>query len=173
MKADKLVAKYLCNDTWLKLGGLSTIGSLILNFEDHDGEIQDYERCLNLKNSTLVIKYKVNGVNYKREYFCSYPDRILAMRITSDKPNSLSFSLGLDLMHRKRNPQKTITPSSGMFEIAGNMDDNNRPYSVKIKVENEGGELSKNDSLLMIKGSNSVNIYYTVATNFKPGPSAI
>jgi alpha-L-fucosidase 2 len=169
-EADNLVAKYLCNDSWMKLGGLSTIGSLILNFEDHDGEIKDYERCLNLKNSTLVIKYKANGVTYKREYFCSYPDRILAMRITSDKSNSLSFSLGLELMHRKRNPQKTITPSAGMFEIAGNIDDNNRPYRVKIKVENEGGELSRNDSLLIIKGSNSVNIYYTIATNYKLDP---
>ena len=73
-------------------------------------------------------------------------------------------------MHRKRDPQKTITPASGMFEIAGNMDDNNRPYRVKIKVENEGGDLSKNDSLLIIKGSNSVNIYYTIATNFKLDP---
>jgi alpha-L-fucosidase 2 len=169
-RADSLVAKYLCKDTWLKLGGLSTLGSLILNFEDHDGEIQDYERLLNLKNSTLVIKYKVNGVNYKREYFCSYPDRILAIRISADKPNSLSFGLGMELMHKKRNPQKTITPSSGMYEIAGNMDDNNRPYCVKIKVENEGGELSRNDSVLMIKRSNSVNIYYTVATNYALNP---
>jgi len=32
-----------------------------------------------------------------------------------------------------------------MFEIAGNMDDSNRPYRVKIKVENEGGELSKDE----------------------------
>jgi alpha-L-fucosidase 2 len=169
-EADKLVAKYLCKDTWLKLGGFSTIGSLILNFEYHDGEIQNYERLLNLKNSTLVIKYKVNGVTFKREYFCSYPDRILAMRITTDKPNSLSFNLGLDLIHRKRNPQKSITPDKGMFEITGNMDDNNRPYRVRIKVENEGGELSKNDSLLIIKRSNSVNIYYTTATNFELNP---
>ena len=54
-KADRLVAKYLTDMNWLKLGGLSTIGSLILNFEEHDGEIQNYERSLNLKNTTLNI----------------------------------------------------------------------------------------------------------------------
>ena len=169
-QADKLVSKYLTNDTWQGLGGLSTIGSLILNFEGHEGEIQNYERVLNLHNSTLTIKYKANGVTYNREYFCSYPCRVMAIRITADKPNSVSFDLGLNLMHKKRNPQKTITPSNGMFEIAGNIDDNNRPYRVKIKVENDGGKLTKNDSLLIVKGSNSVNIYYSVATNYVLNP---
>lgn len=170
IEADQLVAKYLTKDTWLKLGGLSTIGSLILNFERHGGEVQNYERLLNLNNSTLTVKYKVDGVNYKREYFCSYPGRILALRITADRPNALSFDLGLTLMHKKRNPRKTITPSTGMFEIAGNMDDNNRPYRIKIKVENEGGELTRNDSVLIVKGSNAVTIFYTAATNYELNP---
>ena len=170
IEADKLVAKYLTGDSWQGLGGLSTIGSLMLNFEDHGGKIQNYERTLDLHNSTLKIKYRLNGVNYKREYFCSYPARILALRITADRPDAISFNLGLNLMHKKRNPVKTITPSTGMFEVAGNMDDNNRPYRVKIKVENEGGELQKNDSLLIVKGSSSVNIYYSVATNYLLNP---
>jgi alpha-L-fucosidase 2 len=169
-EADQLVAKYLVNDTWMKLGGLSTIGSLVLNFENHDGEVQDYERLLNLKNSTLTIKYKVDGVNYTREYFCSYPARLMAIRITADRPKALSFNLGLTLMHNKRNPKKTITASNGLFEVEGNIDDNNRPYRVKIKVENEGGELIKNDSVLVISGSDAVTIYYTAATNYSPEP---
>lgn len=168
--ADKLVAKYLCKDTWLKLGGFSTIGSLVLSFDGHEGEVTGYERCLNLDNSTLVIKYEVNGVKYTREYFCSYPDRILAMHITADKPNSLGFSLGIDLMHKTRNPVKSITPSAGLFEVAGNMNDNNRPYRVKMKVVNEGGALGGNDSLLIVKGSNAVTIYYTVATDYQLNP---
>ena len=169
-EADKLVSKYLTNDTWQGLGGLSSIGSLILNFDNQDGEIQNYERILNLNNSTLTVKYKINGVNYNREYFCSYPGRVLAIRITSDKPGTLSFDLGLNLMHKSRNPQKIITPSKGLFKIAGNIDDNNRPYRIKIKIDNDGGELSKNDSLLVVKRSNSVIIYYSVATNYMLNP---
>jgi len=88
--ADQLVAKYLVNDTWYGLGGLSTIGGVMLNFERHEGEVQDYERVLNLNNSTLTIKYKAEGVNYRREYFRSYPDRILAIRITADGPKALT-----------------------------------------------------------------------------------
>lgn len=170
VKADQLVTKYLTGDTWQGLGGLSTIGSLEMNFDNHNGEIKNYLRTLDLHNSTLTIKYRVNGINYTREYFCSYPARILAIRITADKPNAISFNLGLNLMHKKRNPIKAITPSSGMFEVAGNMDDNNRPYRIKVKIENDGGELDKNDSLLAVKNCNSVNIYYSVATNFRLNP---
>jgi alpha-L-fucosidase 2 len=169
-QADSVVAKHLCNESWTKLGGLSTIGSLVLNFEGHDGEIHGYERCLDLKRSILTVKYNADGVYYTREYFCSYPDRILAMRLTADKPHALSFSLGLDLMHRERQPRKTITPSTGMFEVAGNMNDNNRPYRVKIKVLSEGGVLDRSDSLLIVKGSNAITLYYSVATDFKLDP---
>jgi alpha-L-fucosidase 2 len=169
-KADSLVARYLCNDSWTKLGGLSTIGSLKLTFEAQDGEVHNYQRLLDLKNSTLHVAYTINGVTYRREYFCSYPDRVLVVRITADKPNALSFSLGLDLMHRERQPRTTITPSTGMLEVAGNMNDNNRPYRVKIKVVNEGGSVDKSDSLYLVKGSNAVSIYYTVATDFKLVP---
>lgn len=169
-EADRLVAKNLTNDSWQKLGGLSCIGQLLLDFEGHKGKVEDYERVLNLRNSTLNIKYKVDGISYNREYFCSYPDRVMAIRITADQPGAVSLDLGLSLMHKKRNPIKTITPATGMFEVAGNMDDNNRPYRVKIKVEKEGGSIGKNDSLLFIKGSNAVTIYYCVATNFALNP---
>lgn len=168
--ADSLVAIYLCKDSWLRLGGLSTIGSLVLNFDGHEGEVRGYERCLNLGNSTLAIQYETGGTKFNREYFCSYPDRVLAMRFTADRPGSVGFSLGLDLMHRERNPKKTITPGDGLFEVDGNMNDNNRPYRVKIKVVNEGGTITGNDSLLMVKGSNSVTVYYTVATDYLLNP---
>ncbi len=171
-EADKLVLKYLCNSEWEKLGGLSTVGSLVMNFEGCQGEVKGYERCLDLGKSILTVKYLVNGINYRREYFCSYPDRVLAIRITADKPASVGFDLGLRLMHREKNPQKSVTPASGMFEVSGKMNDNDRSYRVKIKVENEGGQISGNDSLLVVKGSNAATIYYTVATDFKLNPPA-
>ena len=165
-EADQLVLKNLCNESWTRLGGLSSAGNLVLTFKGHEGKYEDYERILNLKNSTLIIKYRLKGVNYRREYFCSYPDRVLALRITADQPGKLDFSLGLKLLHKKRNPVLTIDPYSGSYEVAGNIDDNNRPYRIKIRMEKEGGTINGNDSLLSVSGSNAVTIYYTMATNY-------
>lgn len=165
-KSDKLMTKEF-NSKIEGIGGLSSIGKLRINFDDHAGKVSNYNRTLDLKNSIVIIKYELNGVNYKREYFCSYPDRVLAIRLTSDKPNTIDFDLGLDLMHTKRNPQITVAPENGMLEVYGNMDDNNRPYSVKIKVISEDGQLSSNNNLLEVENASTVTIYYTVATNYR------
>ena len=167
--ADRLVAKTFKSDLSTN-GGLSTIGKLILNFKQHEGVYKNYERSLDLSNSTVNINYQINGINYTREYFCSYPNRVLAIRLTSDKPNAISFDLGLNLMHTKRNPVTEVLPKEGVIEIHGKIDDNNRPYNVKIKLVNNGGIITKNGAFLEIRGSDSVIVYYTVATNYKLNP---
>jgi len=169
-EADKLVAKYLCNEAWTGLGGLSSAGSLVIDFEGHQGTAEGYERSLDLSRSVLTVKYMINGVDYRREYFCSYPGRVFAMKVTASKQGSVSFGLGLDLMNRKRSPQTKVKPSTGMLEVAGSMNDNNRPYRIKIKVVNEGGSMSGNDSVLFVKGSDAATIYYTIATDYELRP---
>lgn len=165
-KSDELMAKEIRSD-YSKNGGLSSIGNFTIDFDNHEGKVKNYRRSLDLKNSIVTITYQVDGVNYKREYFCSYPNRVLAIRLTSDKANALSIDIGMDLLHTKRNPKIIVTPKDGMLEIQGNIDDNNRPYRVKIKAINDGGKLSKNNNSLVIKNASAVTIYYTVATNYK------
>jgi alpha-L-fucosidase 2 len=150
-----------------EIGGLSSIGNLFFKFDNQIGLVKNYKRTLDLKNSIVNIEYQMDGVNYKREYFCSYPNRVLAIRLTCDKPNALNLELGMDLLHTKRNPKTIVTPETGMLEVQGNMDDNNRPYRVKIKVINEQGKLSVNKNLLEVKNASSVTIFYTIATNYR------
>jgi alpha-L-fucosidase 2 len=168
-KTDSILAANF-RSKWDVIGKFTSIGHLFFEFGKHDGSAINYTRTLDLKNSTVTIKYQINGVNYKREYFCSYPDRVLGIRLTSDKPNALNFKLGMDLMHKKRNPQTIVTPENGTLTVRGNIDDNNRPYVVKIKATNKGGELKSTGDSLEVIGASSVTIFYTVATNYKLEP---
>lgn len=165
-KTDSILAANFISKSH-EIGGLSSIGILFFNFDNHDGLVKNYKRTLDLKNSVVNIEYKIDGVKYKREYFCSYPNRVLAIRFTCDKPNALNFKLGMDLMHIKRNPKTIVNSETGMLEVEGNIDDNNRPYRVKIKAINVGGELKASNNSLVVKNASSATIYYSVATNYK------
>lgn len=143
----------------------SCIGKLQLDFKN-TGEVSDYTRTLDLNKSVVTIKYKIDGVNYTREYFCSYPNRVLAMRIIADKPAAINCNLKINLYHTKRNPQTLINEKNGEYTVHGNIDDNNRPYVVRIKLINEGGKLYKDGGKLCASESNAITIYYTVATNY-------
>lgn len=148
------------------IGGLSTIGELYLNFPKEAGLVCNYKRELNLSTSTVKVDYEVNDILFSREYFCSYPNRVLAMRLTSNKADAINVNIGIRLMHKKRNPKMVVSEKDGSIEVFGNIDDNNRPYVVKIKVVNQGGVVKRHGTSLELVNCNKVDVYYTVATNY-------
>ena len=57
---------------------------------------------MDLSRAVQTIQYKSGGVTYTREYFASYPDQVIVMRFSADKPGSLSGELWLDSLHRSQ-----------------------------------------------------------------------
>ena len=54
-------------------------------------EYSDYKRFLDISRAVAVTTFKMNGVTYTREVITSYPQNIMAVHLTADKPGSLSF----------------------------------------------------------------------------------
>ena len=164
--SDRLTAR-LFNADLSVFGELSSVGELNLEFKKELGEVHDYRRDLNIANSTATVDYTVNGIAFHREYFCSYPDRVFAMKLTSDKSDAINFGVGVNLMHTKRNPQLRIDAANGTIRVDGNIDDNNRPYTILIKVQAEGGNIRAQETGLKVEGSKEATLFYTIATNYK------
>lgn len=58
------------------------------------GLIKNYRRYLDLENAVSGVEFTCRGVEYKREYFASYPSNIIAAKLTS-KGGKMNFKLGL------------------------------------------------------------------------------
>ncbi|MFZ2653642.1 MAG: glycoside hydrolase N-terminal domain-containing protein, partial [Victivallales bacterium] len=56
----------------------------------------DYERTLDLSQGVATVNFSAGLARYGREYFVSAVDGFLGMRITCDKPNSISGTLWLE-----------------------------------------------------------------------------
>jgi len=72
-----------------------TMGNLRLVFPGHEN-FSDYYRELDIEKAVVSSRYTLNGVKYKTEVFSSFPDQILIVRLSADKPGSISFSATLD-----------------------------------------------------------------------------
>ena len=59
----------------------------------------NYTRSLNLNEGRAEVAYDYQGVHYTREYFMSYPDNVMAIKLTADKPGSLSFTVRPSIPH--------------------------------------------------------------------------
>ncbi|HKO80628.1 MAG TPA: glycoside hydrolase family 95 protein, partial [Chitinophagaceae bacterium] len=67
------------------------LGSLFFDF-NHKGEPTEYRRELDIQNAVSKTTYQVNGTNYTRETFVSYPDQVVVIRFTAKGNDKLDFS---------------------------------------------------------------------------------
>lgn len=56
-----------------------------------------YERSLTLNDGICRVSYEHDGVTYEREYFASYPDNVLVIRLTADQPGKLTFNVRVQI----------------------------------------------------------------------------
>ena len=79
-------------------GGTQTSGNTnftetYLHFDHTYSGVTNYERDLVLNDATSHVSYDYNGVTYEREYFTSYPDRVMVIKLTANGSGNLNFTL--------------------------------------------------------------------------------
>lgn len=68
------------------------LGNLYIERIGTSGEVCSYSRTLDLENSLALVNYSEDGIDFTREYFVSYPDNVLMVKIKSSKPVSYILS---------------------------------------------------------------------------------
>ena len=69
------------------------LGDLDIDFSIK-GRIKDYKRSLDIENAVSKVEFSCSRIKYKREYFASYPSKVIATKLTCDG-GKMSFSVGL------------------------------------------------------------------------------
>jgi alpha-L-fucosidase 2 len=159
--ADSLITSNFLGSSEL-FGNFTSVGNLRIRFQGQEGEHSGYTRELDLSNSIGLVRYKVSNSNFRREYFCSYPDRVLAMKFISDNRASISLDLAMDILQ----DSSKIEISGCTYQVFGRINGNHRPFSVLIHVKNYGGTIGSEGDRLSIKGADSAEVYLAVATNY-------
>ena len=72
-------------------GGLNNFAEIYLKFDHKNAS--GYERGLILDDAISFVRYTCDEVEYRREYFASYPDKVLVMKLTASKKSALSFEI--------------------------------------------------------------------------------
>ena len=77
------------------------LADLFVTFE-HGNVAADYRRWLDLRTAVVTTRYRVGTVHYTREVLASAPARVIVVRLTTDRPKSLSFTARLQSQLRYR-----------------------------------------------------------------------
>jgi alpha-L-fucosidase 2 len=140
-----------------------TLGNLHLCLLD-SSSFSHYSRSLNLNNALAQVTYAKDGVHYKREIFCSYPDKVMAVHLSADQPGKISLNVKLN---RPGPGEKIKTKGDGiiMQQHPGGKQGGVR-YMARVKIKLNGGSMTSTDSTLQINDANGATILLTAATNY-------
>ena len=144
-----------------------TVGNLKLLFSGHEN-YSGYYRELDIEKAVVSSRYSLNGANYKTEVFSSFPDQVIIVRISSDKPGLISFSATMD----RPSEVDVTTEGDNVLVLSGKTNDfeqvkGNVQFEARVKILTTGGTVSSADTALNVAGADIATIYISMASNFR------
>ena len=73
--------------------GLNNFSETYIDFGHANSGVTNYSRELDLYTAVSTVSYVYNGVTYTREYFTSYPDNVMVIRLDASEAGALDFVL--------------------------------------------------------------------------------
>ena len=155
-----------CAEEPSRFGSFTTMGEFHVRTGIDERGIEDYKRVLSLDSAMTVVRFRKDGVNYRRECFISYPDQVMVIRFSADRRGRQHLVF-------------TYTPnpvSSGEIRAdgkraaiiyTGQLDNNHMKYAVAVRAVLKGGSVSNTCGELRVEGADEVVFLVSAATDYK------
>lgn len=173
----ELEARFLSNWTQRYL----PLGDIKLDFPG--GTYTDYERELTLADGIASCSYRADGVRFRREAFCSYPDGLLVLRLSADRPGQVNCRLRLRSELRPNVGSRADTlwidgacPYDSMRKTDHDPDEQMYYYDdpekqgvqfrCAVRILHTGGRINVDDFRAEIVGCDEAVLLVSVATSF-------
>lgn len=164
-------------------GAFQAFGDVHIAMDHVDGA--NYRRELDLRCGVHAVSYTSGGVQYRREYFASYPARAVVLRFTADRPGALTGTIALTDTHGGK-----LTVESNRLTVTGSLERltyDTRPkkakdkgpapeasyalalqYEAQLVVRHDGGSVVVADGKIAFSGTSSLTLYLDAGTDFLP-----
>ena len=151
------------------------VGDFLLDFKAPAEPVQDYYRELDLETGIVKVTYTQDGVKMTRETFMSYPDHVMVMRVSADKPGQVNLEARLQSPFRRKiaadgrrltmNGTWSYLPDR-IFSLIAKVDGDGMSFQTDVVALPEKGTLASTDSSLVVTGADAVTFVLTIATNY-------
>ncbi|WP_201788844.1 glycosyl hydrolase family 95 catalytic domain-containing protein [Amycolatopsis orientalis] len=142
-------------------GSYQSFGDVYLDGAE-PAEVKDYRRELDISRALSRVGFVADGVRYTRESFASYPDGVIVVRVSADRPGAVSFTTRLTSPH----PRSAVSVSDGRLTLAGELADNGMALEAQLLVRNQGGSRVDSADGIAVSGADSVTLVLAAGTDY-------
>ena len=164
------------NFTGKWLNSYMLLGTLYIKNLSSNEKYENYKRELDMERGIATLNYTENGIKYKREYFVSFPDNCVMIKLSSSE--KASYELHGDCVGKSH-----VTSWNGYLHFAGECPTELAPsyrkdelpivydgQGVKVnavaRVKTDGNVKKGTDTSVRIDDATYVEIYFCAETSF-------
>jgi alpha-L-fucosidase 2 len=144
-------------------GDYQTFGDLLLEWPELTADVSAYRRELDLQTAIATVRFQHQGVTYTREYFASYPDKAIVVRLSADKPEKISINMRMQFPD---NRSFAYQWQKSQLLVQGTLKDNQLGFASGVVWQVDGGTQTQNADCLEIRKANQVTFILTAATDY-------
>lgn len=166
---NELTRKYLSGHS-KSFGTHLPLGEITVSFDYQSRQLYGYRRELNLETGLATTTYRMGDVTYTREYICDYPDDILAVRFTADKPGAITARFKPELLRKS-----TYKADNGGISFEGKVDypmfgPGGVEFAGRFQLIVDGGSIIVADTVadvptVSVRSANSVTMLFDIRTD--------
>ncbi len=171
-QADRVAAQHMMSVP-LRQEKYQPFGDLYLNFPGH-GEHSDYRRQLDIDSGLYTVRYRVGDATFTREVFSSFPDQVIVVRLSCEKPGQLTFTAKLESPHPGTETlvvDKSLALRGQLREYMDGRSKSKKPSRLKFEARlgwrARGGQVEASEDGVDVKGADSVTLVLAAATSFR------
>ena len=148
-----------------RFGNFTTMGEFYVETGLSSVGMSHYRRSLSLDSALATVSFVKEKVNYRRDYFISYPHQVLVMRFSANQPGQQNLTLSYAPNPESNGSMQAIGQASLCYEAR--LKSNQMAYTVRITALPSGGTLQNDGQRLLIKGADEVVFLVTADTDYR------
>lgn len=148
-----------------RFGSFTTMGELYIETGLSELRMKNYRRILSLDSAMAVVQFDKEGVQYRRKYFISYPDSVMAMEFSADKAGKQNLVLSYAPNSEAQSNMRTDGTDGLVY--TGILNNNGMKFAFRIKAIAKGGTVTAQNDRLIVKGADRVVFLLTADTDYK------
>ncbi len=139
-------------------------GDLLLSFDAFKEKTPDtYRRELDIDNAITSVTFELDGTTFHREVFASFPDNVIVVRLSANRPGAINGTATLSSPHDRIN---LTSESDELLRMTGQVKNGVTSFEARLQARVEGGTVTAHDGKLTIAGANEATLILAGASSF-------
>lgn len=155
-------------------GAYQSLCNLYFQFDFAREEVSSYVRELDIDTALASVSFVLRKTKMRREYFISYPDRVLVVKMRAEGAEKLDFSISFPAADEERalrqqlGKETVTTAADDTIALSGHLQDNGMRFYAALKVTvSDGTVCRKDEETLAVADASDVTVYVSAATDYR------